>query len=181
MGRLDRMKQFEGLTSEFDIAAAREEMAGWYRSIPLAELTAPLVSATVAPGAYDGTTLLRQHGIAVAIASITWDFAVACFARRLQADYYVGTGLTGDEKITHFWPRDKATWIEGLRDTLRVPVSRVAAIGDSHGDVEMLRAVGHPVFVGATPPGELLGVTYFPEADILTVAHWIIERLSPEA
>ena len=125
--------------------------------------------------------MLRQHGIAVAIASITLEFAVEWFAERLQADYYVGTGLKGDGKFTHFWPRDKATWVEGLRDTLRVPVSRVAAIGDSRGDVDMLRAVGHPGFVGATPPGELPGVTHFPEADILTVAHWIIERLSPAA
>ena len=177
LGRLDRMKQFEGLSSEHDVAAARTEMAGWYCGIPLAELTAPLGSATVAPGAYDGIALLRRRGIAVAIASITWEFAVEWFARRLQIDYYVGTRLEDDGNITHFWPRDKATWVEGLRDTLGVPASRVAAIGDSRGDLDMLCAVGHPAFVGATLLSELPGVTHFPGADIITVAHWINERL----
>ena len=177
MGLLDRMKQFEGLTSELDVAAARDEMAAWYRGILLADLTAPLASATVAPGAYDGIDLLRRHGIAVAIASITWEFAVEWFARRLQSDYYVGTRLEVDGNVTHFWPRDKATWVKGLRDTLRVPASRVAAIGDSLGDLDMLCAVGHPVFVGDTLLSELPDVTHFPGADISTVARWITERL----
>jgi haloacid dehalogenase-like hydrolase len=136
---------------------------------------------TLAPRAAEGITFLRRHGVAVAIASITWEFAVAWFARQLQVDYFVGTRLEPDGRIMHFWPRDKVTWIQGLRDTLRIPASRIVAIGDSGGDVEMLRAVRHPVFVGATLPGELPGVTHFPGTDIATVAHWIIERLTLEA
>lgn len=98
LGRLDRMQQFEAPlhASALDIAAAREEMAGWYRAVPLADLTALLETATVAPGAAEAVALLRQHGIAVAIASITWEFAVAWFAQRLRAGYYVGTRLAGD-------------------------------------------------------------------------------------
>ena len=177
LGRLDQIKRFEGLTSEPDVAAARNEMADWYRGVHLAELTAPLISATMAPGACDGIAVLRRHGIAVAIASITWEFAVETFARRLRIDHYVGTRLEADGRITHFWPRDKATWIEGLKDSLGVPTSRVAAIGDSRGDLDMLCAVGHPLFVGPTLLSELPGVTHFPGADIITVAHWITERL----
>jgi HAD superfamily phosphoserine phosphatase-like hydrolase len=184
LGRLDHMKQLEALIaglSDIDITAAREKMARWYQAIPLADLTAQLRSVRIAPRAAEGITFLRRHGIVVAIASITWEFAVAWFARQLQVDYFVGTRLEPDGTIMHFWPRDKVTWIEGLRDTLRIPASRIAAIGDSGGDVEMLRAVRHPVFVGATLPGELPGVTHFPETDIATVAHWIIERLTLEA
>ncbi len=40
-------------------------------------------------GAYDWIALLRQHGIAVAISSMTWEFAVEWFARRLQSGYDV--------------------------------------------------------------------------------------------
>jgi HAD superfamily phosphoserine phosphatase-like hydrolase len=184
LGRLDHMRQLEALIaglSDIDIAAAREEMARWYQGIPLAELTSRLRLVRIAPRASDGITFLRRHGIAVAIASITWEFAVAWFARQLEVDYFVGTHLEPDGTIMHFWPRDKVTWIQGLRDTLRLPASRIAAIGDSGGDVEMLHAVRHPVFVGATLPGELPGVTHLPGTDIATVAHWIIERLTLEA
>jgi phosphoserine phosphatase len=178
------MRQLEALIAglrDIDIAAAREEMVRWYQEIPLADLTSQLRSVTLAPRASEGITFLRRHGVAVAIASITWEFAVAWFARQLQVDYFVGTRLEPDGRIMHFWPRDKVTWIQGLRDTLRIPASRIAAIGDSGGDVEMLCAVRHPVFVGATLPGELPGVTHFPGTDIVTVVHWIIERLTFEA
>ena len=117
----------------------------------------------------------------MAMASITWEFAVAWFARQLHVDDYVGTRLEPDGTIRHCWPRDKVPWIQGLRDTLRVPASRVAAVGDSGGDVEMLRAVRHPVFVGATLPGGLPEVTHLPGADIVTVAQWIINKLTSEA
>jgi len=184
LGRLDHMKQLEALIAglaDIDIAAAREEMVRWYREISVAELTSRLRSVKMAPRALEGITFLRRHGVAVAIASITWEFAVVWFARQLRVDYFVGTRLDPDGTILHFWPRDKVTWIQGLRDTLRIPESRVAAIGDSGGDIEMLQAVRHPVFVGATLPSGLPGVTHLPGADIATIAHWIIERLRLEA
>jgi HAD superfamily phosphoserine phosphatase-like hydrolase len=184
LGRLDHMRQLETLISglsDVDIAAAREEMVRWYREVSLVDLVSRLGSVTLAPRAAEGITLLRRHGVAVAMASITWEFAVAWFARQLHVDYYVGTRLEPDGTILHFWPRDKVTWLQGLRDTLRIPASRVAAIGDSGGDVEMLRAVRHPVFVGATLPGGLPEVTHLPRADIVTVAQWIIKTLPSEA
>jgi len=180
LGRLDHMRQLEALISggsDVAIAAAREEMVRWYRERSLAALTSRLGAVTLAPGAAEGITFLQRHGVAVAIASITWEFAVAWFAQQLQVEHYVGTRLEPDDTIVHFWPRDKVPWVQGLRDTLRIPVSRVAAIGDSGGDVEMLRTVRHPVFVGATLPGELAGVTHLPGADIVTVAQWIVARL----
>jgi HAD superfamily phosphoserine phosphatase-like hydrolase len=184
LGRLDHMKQLEALiagVADIDIAAARQEMVRWYREMSLAELTSCLRSVKIAPRAVEGLTLLRRHRVAVAIASITWEFAVAWFARQLHVEYFVGTRLEPDGTILHFWPRDKVTWIHGLRDTLRIPASRVAAVGDSGGDVEMLQAVRHPVFIGATLPSGLPGVTHLPGADIATVAQWIIERLTVEA
>jgi HAD superfamily phosphoserine phosphatase-like hydrolase len=184
LGRLDHMRQLEALIaglSDVAITAAREEMVRWYREVPLADLIARLGSVTLAPRAAEGITLLRRHGVAVAIASITWEFAVAWFARQLHVDYYVGTRLEPDDTIIHFWPRDKVTWIQGLRGVLRLPASCVSAIGDSGGDVEMLRAVRHPVFVGATLPGGLPEVTHLPGADIVTVAQWILKQLTFEA
>jgi HAD superfamily phosphoserine phosphatase-like hydrolase len=184
LGRLDQMRQLEvrilGL-SDVAIAAARAEMVRWYREIPPADLVSRLGLVTLAPRAAEGIALLRRHGVAVAIASITWEFAVAWFARQLHVDYYVGTQLDPDGTIRHFWPRDKVPWLQGLRDTLQIPASRVAAVGDSGGDVEMLRAVRVPLFVGATRPRGLPEVTHLPGADIVTVAQCIIQKFASEA
>ena len=106
---------------------------------------------------------------------------MAWFARQLHVDYYVGTQLEPDGAIRHFWPRDKVTWLHRLRDTLRIPASRVAAIGNSGGDIEMLRAVRHPVFVGTTRPAGFPEVTHLPGADIVTVAQCIIQKFAYEA
>ena len=52
--------------------------------------------------------MLQQHGIVVAIASITWEFAVAWFVKRLGVEYYVGTRLEAEGTIIHVWPRDSS-------------------------------------------------------------------------
>jgi phosphoserine phosphatase len=167
--------------SDVDIASAREEMVRWYRERSLVDLTSRRGLVTLAPRAIEGITLRRHHGVAVAIASITWEFAVTWFARQLHVAYYVGTQPKLDGTIRHFWPRDKVIWLEGLRDTLRIHLSRVAAIGDSGGDVEMLRAIRQQAFVGATRPGGLPEVTHLPGADIVTVAQCIIQKFASQA
>ena len=98
----------------------------------------------LAPGVHEGLGLLRRHGFKIAIISITWEFAVEWFAHQFGADYFVGTGLSPYGKITDFWPSDKAVWLQGLADRLGTPMNDVAAVGDSSGDLHMLRAVGHP-------------------------------------
>lgn len=181
LGRRDQMRQLEASISagsDAAIAAARDEMFRWYRGLSLAELTGRLETGMLAPRASEGISLLKRYGVAVAIASITWEFAVARFARHLQVEHYVGTVLKPDGAISHFWPRDKATWIEGLRAMLRIPSDRVAAVGDSSGDIDMLRAARHSVFVGAILPDELHEVSHLPGADIVTVAEWIVGRLT---
>jgi len=184
LGRLDQMRQLEvhiSRLSDVAIAAARAEMVRWYREVSPAALTSRLGLVTLAPRATEGITLLRRHGVAVAIASITWECAVAWFARQLHVNYYVGTRLDPDGTIRHFWPRDKALWLQGLRDMLRIPASRVAAVGDSGGDVEMVRAVRVPLFVGSTRPGGPPAVTHLPGVDIVTVAQCIIQKFASEA
>lgn len=175
LGYLDRMRQFEALTLERDIASARGEMALWYKDIPLVELISSLQSATLAPKTHEGIDLLRQHSIEIAIVSITWEFIVEYFAKDFGINYYVGTRLTGNGQIIHFWPRNKSEWVRELSGNLGIPIKRVAAVGDSKGDVEMLKAVRYPVFVGKSLPTELEGVRHIPNGDIVSVAEWIIE------
>lgn len=174
LGRLERMREFEGLSplDRAGVSAARAEMASWYREAPPSELRTGLETLCFAPGAEAGFHLLREHGIRTAIVSITWqlvDWAVA----RLGAGYSIGTGLADDARITHIWPTDKATWLAALMRQLDLRAEQVAAVGDSRGDVEMLRVAGSPYFVGPILPAELAHAQHLPDADILEIARQI--------
>jgi phosphoserine phosphatase len=168
------MREFEQFRTIVEITAARAEMAGWYEGRSQAELCGPLADATLAPGVHAGFAHLRQHGIVTALVSITWDFAVAWFARTLNVDYYVGTRLAEDGTIAHFWPDDKARWLRALAADLGVALDQIAAVGDSSGDVPMLQAVGLPYFVGQDLPPELHAATHMPDGDIDRIARSII-------
>jgi HAD superfamily phosphoserine phosphatase-like hydrolase len=173
IGRAERMKELERLSDRADVHAAREEMVEWYRSVPASFLYEALESLELAPGATEGFRLLKEHRIKTAIVSITWEFAVEWFARRLGAEFYVGTRYL-DDHIAHFWPEDKPHWLMDLATQLGVAPSNVAAVGDSPSDLAMLRAVGYPVFVGHTRPDSFVELLHFPDGDIRDIAQRII-------
>ena len=184
IGRLPRMWELERLQSDDveGMTAARQEMAEWYAPFTLDDLCGHLASIRVAPGVNEGFALLREHGFQIAVVSLTWDFAVAWFAKRLGADYSVGTGLSSDGLIAHLWPRDKAPWLERLAGKLGVDVADVTAVGDSSGDIPMLLSVGHRYWVGQTVPPELAGnVRHEPAGDIHVVARRIVEGARRQA
>jgi phosphoserine phosphatase len=174
IGRADDCARFERLAMRdvTAVRAARETMAGWYERFSDAELTAPLSELELAPGSEAAFRLLRRHGIETAIVSITWSFAVDWFARRLGADYTLGTRL-GPDGIEHVWPADKGPWLEALIERLSLERSAVAAVGDSNGDRELLEAAGVRFFVGDRPPG-IPGLVHLPGGDMLEIAGRIV-------
>ncbi|MGH2458877.1 MAG: HAD-IB family phosphatase [Chloroflexota bacterium] len=174
LGRRDRMLAMERLTAREAIISAREEMAGWYRSRPMSELCDALKALPLAPGAREGFQLLKDYEVAIAIVSVTWDFAVAHFARELGAGYYVGTAFSFDQPIAHFWPEDKPRYLTGLAGSLGLSLDQVAAVGDSPGDLAMLDAVGYPFFVGQTRPSEPDRLVHLPDGNILAIAKAIV-------
>ncbi len=173
IGRIERMRELERLEST-DI----EEMAEWYSDFTFSDLCNHLAAVRVAPGIDEGFALLHEHGFKIAIVSLTWEFAVEWFADRLGADYSVGTGLSADGLISHFWPKDKALWLTRLADRLGVNMRDVAAVGDSSGDIPMLLSVGHRYWVGQTIPPELdREVVHEPGGDIHVVAESIVRAV----
>ncbi len=175
LSRSDEMRAFESLRNEQDIARARVEMARWYDGIPPSRLVMSLETARWAPGALEGVVRLREAGIEVAIASITWSFAVDWFATRLGVCRSLGTELGDNGAIKHVWPRHKAAWVRNLASELEVPHERTAAVGDSSGDVDMLHTTALRVFVGPEPPAGL-DCIHMPRGDILEVAQRILAR-----
>jgi HAD superfamily phosphoserine phosphatase-like hydrolase len=171
----EETRAFEAVRGEAEIAAGRLAMARRYRDVPETRLLASLSNAEWAGGAHQGVALLQDAGYEVAIASITWGFAVRWFAEALGVRWHLGTELTPDGEVVHVWPRDKGRWLRRLGGELSVPPGRIAAVGDSAGDVELLGAASLRVFVGATVPGGLDDVHHWPGAPIDSVADRVLE------
>lgn len=176
LGRLQEMRRFEALSSELDIAAAREEMARWYEGRSAKELCEALDAATWAPGAHEGVALLQANGIEVVIASITWSFAVEWVAERLGVTRSLGTRLEPGGAVGHVWPRDKVRWLARVLRELEVPRERAAAVGDSSSDADLLSAASLRFFVGAGPPPSVALLEHRPAGDIASIAREILDR-----
>jgi phosphoserine phosphatase len=170
------MRELEARIAQGDIVAARMEMARWYQSMSMHELLKHLPRATFAPGTREGIAHLQAHGVELAIASITWEFAVAWFARQLDIQYYLGTMLEPTGEIRHVWPRDKAHWVRRLATDLGISPQNVAAVGDSSGDTDLLLEATHAFFVGTEVPARLTRVIHLPNADISAVAYQMLEQ-----
>ena len=90
-------------------------------------------------------------------------------------DGYVGTTLHEDGSVDHFWPEDKATWLEGLMRRIGVRRDEAVAIGDSWLAVPMFGVVGESIYVGPTVPPSV-EATHVPGGDIYQIARCIIDR-----
>jgi len=104
---------------------------------------------------------------------------VRWFATTLRADYYVGTRLLDSGHIEHMWPHAKAEWLTARMRELTLDRREVAAVGDSVGDVPMLKAVGHPVFVGGELPSELEHAWHASDGHLLQIAKRLVRRQGP--
>ena len=101
-----------------------------------------------------------------ALVSITWEFAVGWLASELGADYAVGTGWQDNGTIFHFWPEDKACYLNSLLAELNIDRGALAAAGDSPGDVPMLDLASRSYFVGKHLPSELSHAKHWHDANI---------------
>jgi HAD superfamily phosphoserine phosphatase-like hydrolase len=166
IGKTEEMRAFERLESQSEIAAARRTMLEWYVGHGRAALLEPLRTAKLAPRAKVGFARLRESGIKTALVSITWHFAVEWLAAELGADYAIGTGWRETGEVVDFWPDDKAIWLTALMKELEISPETLIAVGDSAGDIPMLRLAGRGYLVGPTVPEPLPHVRHWPAADI---------------
>lgn len=169
IGRSAEMDAFERLRSREEMTIGRQTMLEWYAPFNKPKLIGYLQDLRLAPGVREGFARLRAEGIKIALVSITWQFAVEWLAADLGADYAVGTGLTEDHQLVHFWPEDKATWLEALLKKLELERHSLVAVGDSHGDIPMLQLARRGYFVGSDLPQELPHVHHWPDADISAI------------
>jgi phosphoserine phosphatase len=176
LGRTSEMSRIEALSAEEDIAQGRVEMVGWYAGLTHDEMRAHLPHASWAPGAQQAVRTLQDADVIVGIVSYTWAFAVQWFAQQIGVTHHLGTSFTTPDDIRHVWAHDKAQWVLSLANEFSVPHTRTAAVGDTRGDAQMLRAVSLPFFVGASPLEDVAGLIHLPGADLRLVAKWILDE-----
>ncbi|WP_428429558.1 HAD family hydrolase [Pararhizobium sp.] len=169
IGRSTEMEAFERLRSREDMTKGREAMLEWYLPFGKAGLIKYLADLHLAPGVTQGFTRLKAAGVKIALVSITWQFAVEWLAGELGADYAVGTGWREDDTLSHFWPEDKAIYLNSLLAELKLTRESLAAVGDSYGDIPMLNGASRSYFVGEVRPQELLHAAHWPDANIADI------------
>lgn len=176
IGKSERMAELERApkTKPEDLIPAHKEMAGWYLDAGIDRVTLDLGSIGWAPGAQRGIDLLRESGWQLAIASVTWKSAVEQIAERLRIDHVLATELDWRSgQITHVFPQHKAEFLRALCEKLNVSQESTVAVGDSAGDIPMLKVAGRGVFVGDSDP-LIDHVVHLPGAAIDTVAETIL-------
>ena len=174
IGRTEEAAAFERLSvrDRDAMTAARGTMARWYRPVPTDVLLGEVRNLALAPGTHEAFSLLRSHHVSTAILSLTLQAAVDWFAKRLGADFAVGTRITGDV-VDHVWPEDKGRWLQDAAAKLGLHQRELAAVGDSEGDREMLAAAGFRVFVGDRPAA-IPDVLHMSGSDMYEVAERIV-------
>ncbi|MBG0511082.1 haloacid dehalogenase-like hydrolase [Agrobacterium sp. MOPV5] len=170
LGRTVEMDAFELFRSRDEIAAGRETMLEWYAPFDRAALIGHLSELRLAPGVKEGFARLKEAGVKIALVSITWEFAVGWFASELGADCAIGAGWEQKGTIVHFWPEDKASYLNSLIVELGINRDAVAAAGDSHGDIPMLNLASRSYFVGEHLPSELSSAKHLHNANIEEIA-----------
>jgi HAD superfamily phosphoserine phosphatase-like hydrolase len=175
LGRSAAMALLERAGDRRAVGLARAEMARWYSGIPLRQLSEALADAPLAPGAREACEMLRFAGVELAIASVTWNFAVDAVADRLRIVHRLGTSLAPDGTIGHVWPEHKAAFLEKLARDSSLRREETAAVGDSAGDLPLLAAAGLAVFVGAQRiPGLPAHARHLPAPDFRVVASMLL-------
>jgi len=176
LGRLPRMQEIELLKTRAEMTAAREEMAPWWKGMKELDIAASLQNVKLAPGLEKAFSLLREHDVTIAIASITCRFAIEKFAKKWEIEHYIGTDILESGEIEHVWAEQKAQFIQNLSSQLKIPFTRIAAVGDSSGDFDMLNIAGEAIFVGSSAQQCSKNWLHLPNANIVDIAECLIKK-----
>jgi HAD superfamily phosphoserine phosphatase-like hydrolase len=163
-----------GLPPNTSVISAREEMADWYVEAGRESVDTFFESLIWADGAHTGIKSLIDNGWLVAIASLTWSFGVERIAQDLGVNEVIATELDWDTKeIRHVFAADKPVFLQKVVIKYGIAVDRVYAVGDSGGDIPMLKAAAHGFYIGNSDP-KIAGTDHLPAARIDTIAELIL-------
>ena len=156
------------------VILAREEMAEWYFEAGREAVDSFFETTIWAPGVHEGIRSLIGAGWLVALASMTWSFGVERIATDLGVSHFQGSDLDWETgRISHSFAEHKVRYLEQLTRENDISPDRVFAVGDSGGDIPMLKAAGRGVYLGDQDP-KIDGIAHMSNASIDAVVDHIL-------
>jgi phosphoserine phosphatase len=168
---------------EISNATIAEASARWFAGVPLAEVAGWLQEAPWIEGIAETVHALKERGLRVVLATVTWRFAAEVLRDEHGFDAACGTEmdvvggrLTG-RVSRHFDEHDKLRFVEGYCRRRKVPMSRCVAVGDSRSDVPLFRKAGLAIAVNATPDVRIAADLDVDTEDISSVLRAVFPRV----
>ncbi len=133
-----------------------ERSAGALRGVSLSEVAEVLRGARWLNGITAAVEAFHDSGLEVVLASITWAFAGRIVAHEFGLDAVCGSemgivdGVLDGNLVTICLPADKAAFAVDRCRLSGLTCSRLAALGDSHGDLPLFAAAGLSVAVNGS-------------------------------
>lgn len=100
---------------------------------------------------------LKVRGVAVVLATVTWQFAAAAVARTAGIPFHTGVRLetlrgrfTG-RVVEPFDELDKLAFVDRVRRSLGATLDECVAIGDGRSDIPLFEQVGFSVALNPSP------------------------------
>lgn len=155
--QLGNAQEIDGLerafaAGEISNRAIADASAASYVGRTSDEIASVLGSGPWIDGIDDTVRLLRRAGTQVLLATITWRLAAEILQARHGFTAVCGTEVDVSRGVIsrYFDEHDKLRFVEWCA-ARHIPMSDVAAVGDSRSDVPLFGRVGRAVALNATP------------------------------
>ncbi len=133
-----------------------EATAAAFAGIGMPEIEMALSDIPVIDAVPETIAALKARGVIVLLGTVTWAFAAEILRQRFGFDAASGTemGIDGG-RLTglverHFGAGDKVGFVAGHAAKHGLTLRDCAAVGDSHSDIPLFRAVGLGIALNAT-------------------------------
>ena len=165
-----------------DIFAERSARA--LRGVQLRDVAEILRSARWLDGIRPAVVALHVSGLEVVLASITWAFASRMVADQFGLDGACGTEMSVTDGVLegdvrrYCLPADKATFAVGRCRLAGLSPKRLAALGDSQGDLPLFAAAGLSVAVNGCEPAAAAADVSVRTRDLRDVVPFVLDYFS---
>ncbi len=156
--QLDFMERFEKdyAAGLIDNAVVANELATLLKGYSTEELNVALSQEHFIEGAIELTNALREAGIAVLIATVTWRFVADWVASQLGGEVISGveleevSGLFTGKVSGHAHAINKTNGLKAWCAKNKVSMDRCIAVGDSRSDLHIFENVGLSLAINAS-------------------------------
>ncbi len=161
------------LKGEIDYTKFCQLDAAMWRGLEVSQVEQILQDIPLQDGLEDFLNYLRGHGVKLGIISSGLSLLADLFRKRYHFEYAMANELeiaagrlTGGIKINVYYDRKKE-WVEEAMRQFSVKPEEIMAVGDSHGDIEMLQMVGLPIaFNSSSTRLQKIAKIFIPSTDL---------------